>query len=177
MAVRSMSRPPWPGFENGGLWWFTDLSLPALSFNTIAAPMGTLGIILPAAMAGLTFANVQQTFSRAGGSGERQLFLLLESAECSVAPTSCLPRWTIPAGRQRDLRPLLIVQVVLEWMIVPLFLIALQLPQAVLVFWCTSSAVALAQVHGHACGKAQACCTELLYSSHLYHEADTLKSQ
>ena len=82
----------------------------------------------------------------------------------------------MPAGRQNENRSLLIVKLVLEWLVVPLFLVALQLPQAVLVYWCTSSAVALAQVRGDACGKVQAYCAVLLLSSfHLCHKSDTLK--
>ena len=38
------------------------------------------------------------------------------------------------------------VRLGLEWLTLPVFLVAMQLPQAVLVYWATSSGAALAQV-------------------------------
>ena len=66
MAVRHMARAPWPGFEVGGVAWFADLTLPAVQCTTtsLAAPMGSYGIVLPASVALLMFLNLQLAFSR-----------------------------------------------------------------------------------------------------------------
>lgn len=39
-SIRTMSLQKWPGFESGGAAWFPDLTLPALDFASMTAPMG-----------------------------------------------------------------------------------------------------------------------------------------
>lgn len=65
MAVRRMVHLPMPGLDDGGLAWFSDLTAPAIGWNSLGVliPMGTYGIILPLAVTGLMFANINQAFS------------------------------------------------------------------------------------------------------------------
>ena len=67
LAVRRMAGIPWPGFQTGGVAWFSDLSFPAIVWEPLAAPLGSSGAILPVAAAGLLFANLNQAF---GGVSE-----------------------------------------------------------------------------------------------------------
>lgn len=69
MAVRRMAFQPIEGLETGGIAWFTDLTLPAITINSWNAliPMGNYGIILPVAVTGLTLANIDQAFSNPPG--------------------------------------------------------------------------------------------------------------
>lgn len=46
-SVRSMATHGWPGFESGGPWWAVDLTLPAVDWITMSAPLGSAGIIMP----------------------------------------------------------------------------------------------------------------------------------
>ena len=64
MGVRRMAKMPWPGFEEGGVAWFTDLTLPAVQWTstTLNAPMGSLGVILPLCVSVSMFINLQVAF-------------------------------------------------------------------------------------------------------------------
>lgn len=64
MAVRRMALQAWPGFDSGGVLWFQDLTLPALAFHPLSAPLGALGIAVPAITAVALIANVDRAFSR-----------------------------------------------------------------------------------------------------------------
>ena len=46
----------------GGLLWFSDLCQPALNLAAVAAPVGSLGMVLPAGVALAMFANIQRSF-------------------------------------------------------------------------------------------------------------------
>lgn len=54
----------WPGFESGGTAWFPDLTASALSLHPLAAPLGAMGIVLPAAIATAYVANIDLSFAR-----------------------------------------------------------------------------------------------------------------
>lgn len=46
----------------GGLLWFSDLCQPALNLAAVTAPVGSLGMVLPAGVALAMFANIQRSF-------------------------------------------------------------------------------------------------------------------
>lgn len=46
----------------GGLFWFTDLCQPALNLAAASAPLGSIGVVLPAGVALAMFANIQRSF-------------------------------------------------------------------------------------------------------------------
>ena len=52
----------------GGLLWFSDLCQPALNLADAAAPLGSLGMILPAGVALAMFANIQRSFGVTGAA-------------------------------------------------------------------------------------------------------------
>ena len=58
----------------GGLFWFTDLCEPALNLAAVSAPLGSIGVALPAGVALAMFANIQRSFgatpSPQGGQSE-----------------------------------------------------------------------------------------------------------
>ncbi|KAL3155998.1 hypothetical protein ABBQ32_012987 [Trebouxia sp. C0010 RCD-2024] len=117
MAVRRMSASAWPGFGTGGLFWFTDLCEPALKLAAASAPLGSIGVLLPAGVALAMFANIQRSFGATPS-----------------APGSAVMVWVM--GN---------IRLLLEWLTVPLFIIALQLPQGAVLYWLVSSLTALAQ--------------------------------
>ena len=53
-----------PGFDIGGISWFSDLTVPAVSLHSYAVlfPMGVYGAILPLTVTGLMLANIDQAF-------------------------------------------------------------------------------------------------------------------
>lgn len=85
MAVRRMAGVPWPGFESGGLAWFSDLTLTSVKWSEagLMAPMGPYGIILPAAVTGLMFANLQIGFAKPG-KGEYHNKCFIFSAKLKI---------------------------------------------------------------------------------------------
>ncbi|DBA80543.1 hypothetical protein WJX77_009280 [Trebouxia sp. C0004] len=119
MAVRRMSASDWPGFHTGGLFWFTDLCRPALDLAAVNAPLGSWGIVLPAGVALAMLANIQRSFGSTHSS-----------------QGNAVMRWVM--GN---------VKLLLQWVTVPLFIIALQLPQGAVLYWLASSLTALAQGH------------------------------
>ena len=62
LSVRGMAAAHWPGFETGGLLWFTDLTAPALRLAELSAPLGSLGAALPAVVAAALFVNIKRSF-------------------------------------------------------------------------------------------------------------------
>ncbi|KAL0024349.1 hypothetical protein WJX79_002004 [Trebouxia sp. C0005] len=119
MAVRRMSASEWPGFHTGGLFWFTDLCRPALDLAAVNAPLGSWGMVLPAGVALAMFANIQRSFGSTHSS-----------------QGNAVMRWVM--GN---------VKLLLEWVTIPLFFVALQLPQGAVLYWLASSLTALAQGH------------------------------
>ncbi|PSC76493.1 ALBINO3 chloroplastic [Micractinium conductrix] len=117
-TVRTMSLNSWPGFREGGAAWFTDLTLPAMDLTQWVAPLGTAGVVLPAAITLSMLANIDAAFSAPAGSRQQASVMLY-----------------VMGG----------LRLFLEWMMVPMFAIALQLPQGALCYWATSSTLALAQ--------------------------------
>ncbi|KAL4444895.1 hypothetical protein ABPG77_003945 [Micractinium sp. CCAP 211/92] len=121
-AVRTMSLDGWPGFSEGGVAWFQDLTLPAVDLGSLVAPMGSAGAVLPVAITLSMLANIDAAFS-------------------------------VPAGSRQQASVMLYVmgglRLFMEWMMVPLFAIAMQarLPQGALCYWATSSSLALVQNH------------------------------
>ena len=73
LSVRGMAAAHWPGFETGGLFWFTDLTTPALRLAELTAPLGSLGAALPAVVAAALFANIKRSFDMPpAGTAETQ---------------------------------------------------------------------------------------------------------
>ena len=56
------------GLETGGILWFSDLTQVAVHVDTATAPMGVYGAILPVAVAGALFANINNAW---GGAAEK----------------------------------------------------------------------------------------------------------
>jgi membrane protein insertase Oxa1/YidC/SpoIIIJ len=56
------------GLETGGILWFSDLTQVAVHVDTATAPMGVHGAILPVAVAGALFANINNAW---GGAAEK----------------------------------------------------------------------------------------------------------
>ena len=65
LAVRGLAASGGHGLGHGGALWFPDLTLPAVDFVQLTAPMGVAGCILPFASAGLFFANTQLSLGHA----------------------------------------------------------------------------------------------------------------
>lgn len=61
LAVRYMALSDWPGFAEGGVLWFRDLTQPAVS-RYLGTPMGLHGLILPSAIVLLTQLNIRMGF-------------------------------------------------------------------------------------------------------------------
>ena len=56
------------GLASGGISWFSDLTEVAVHVDTATAPMGAYGAILPVAVAGALFANINNAW---GGAAEK----------------------------------------------------------------------------------------------------------
>ena len=57
-----VNRPVLMWVLTGGLLWFSDLCQPALNLAAATAPLGSVGVILPAGVAVAMFANIQRSF-------------------------------------------------------------------------------------------------------------------
>ena len=68
------------GLSTGGMFWFKDLTQPAIDLTTLMAPMGPYGAVLPVLTAAALFANVNLNFSAAAAQsrGMTMFKLLLE---------------------------------------------------------------------------------------------------
>ncbi|GAB4823886.1 hypothetical protein N2152v2_010932 [Parachlorella kessleri] len=122
LSIRRMSIAGWEGFSTGGLAWFTDLTLPAMDLANFNAPMGNLGIVLPLTVAVSMYATIDVAFSAPPGQ----------------------------QGGGRQGAPVMLyvmdkLRLLLEWMVVPMFIIALQLPQGAVWYWVTTSTFTLPQ--------------------------------
>lgn len=71
MAIRRMSNASWPGFSTEGALWFPDLSLPALDLANLTAPIGSVGAVLPAAIALALFQNLSISFGNSGDAPQQ----------------------------------------------------------------------------------------------------------
>lgn len=124
-VARGLVAHHWPGLETGGIGWFTNLTLPALDYSAWAAPMGVLGLVLPGVIVLNTCASLDVALR----------IPVLEEEELRRLPRSAL----IWRHVVRYLR------LVLDVGMVPLFLVALQVPQSALCYWVTSSGFTLGQ--------------------------------
>ena len=61
-AVRHMAVSNWPGFDTGGTLWFGDLTQRALDLASLQAPMGPVGVLLPAAVVLLMLVTIDSSF-------------------------------------------------------------------------------------------------------------------
>ncbi|CAD7700447.1 unnamed protein product [Ostreobium quekettii] len=131
MAVRSMANSEWPGFPEGGVLWFADLTQPAMDFWAASAPLGVLGGVVPIAITLSYLANIDLSFRSGRAAG-------------NVAG---------PFGSSLvDM-----LKLFLEWLSIPILVISMQLPHASLLYWLSSSLFSLAQnlVLGHPQVRAQ----------------------
>ena len=62
-AVRHMAVSHWLGFDTGGTLWFENLTQPALDAAHMAAPMGPMGVVLPASVVMLMLMNIDSAFT------------------------------------------------------------------------------------------------------------------
>ncbi|EFN57373.1 hypothetical protein CHLNCDRAFT_142761 [Chlorella variabilis] len=139
-AIRTMSLSGWPGFSTGGGAWFPDLTLPAMDLATWTAPMGMAGVVLPVGIVLSMLANIDAAFT-----GKRACRMVAGWQQLDAK------RRQLPAGSRQQASVMLWVmgglRLLLEWMMVPLFAIALQLPQGALCYWAAGSGLALLQNH------------------------------
>lgn len=121
-AARRMAADNWPGLTTGGAAWFPDLTAPALDLSATfiqqVAPLGTLGAVLPLAVTAAMFTNVGLAFGNISKGQTR----------------SPVAEWL---GSK--------VRLALEWVTVPMLIIALQLAHAPLVYWLSSTLFTLGQ--------------------------------
>ena len=67
-------------FFTGGVLWFSDLCQPALDLAAATAPLGSIGVVLPAGVALAMFANIQRSFGvTPNAQGRCQCFCVLVS--------------------------------------------------------------------------------------------------
>jgi hypothetical protein len=175
ICVRSMAQrlPPWPGLEEGGALWFTDLTLPAVSAagGSIAAaaaagggwvlPMGAGGLGLPLLVTAMMVTSIRIGFKATGGfchqSFVMRLFGFLRPSTNSK-PFQRIQLITHPVTTQNTpgaasrhpsvtgtfLQPLLrYAPAVLYSLTLVSLYFKLQLPQAVLLHWMAASGFTL----------------------------------
>lgn len=67
-SIRRMAQANWPGFSTEGALWFTDLTLPAMVFadGSLQLPMGLPGLILPLAATGIMLTSIHLGFKASG---------------------------------------------------------------------------------------------------------------
>ncbi|KAH7543432.1 ALBINO3-like protein 2, chloroplastic [Ziziphus jujuba] len=108
ISIRRMSLDHHPGFEFGGALWFQNLT---------EYPHGVLGPIFPLLIAGLHYANVQNSFRKSS------------------------------VGKGNDLFDLLLkyYKFYLDCLTLPIFFIGYCVPQGSLVYWVTNSSLTLIQ--------------------------------
>ena len=75
-AARRMAVVKWEGLQEGGLAWFPDLTQPALDLSAAFVqqliPLGSAGMVLPAAVAATMFANVALAFGGVHSDASRR---------------------------------------------------------------------------------------------------------
>ena len=64
LAVRRLAATPGIGMENGGAFWFPNLTEVALHVDAVVAPMGMAGAVLPCATAAALFLNVNGAWGK-----------------------------------------------------------------------------------------------------------------
>jgi YidC/Oxa1 family membrane protein insertase len=85
-TVKYMAASGEYGFETGGLFWFKDLTLPAVDLVSMTAPMGALGAILPATLIATYIFNMQQLFGNKQGPGTTTDLFLRSFLEMLTIP-------------------------------------------------------------------------------------------
>jgi len=60
-ALRQMSTVAWPGFESEGLFWFVNMTKPAVEWGTWATGYGVAGALLPLAVFGAYVRTLEYT--------------------------------------------------------------------------------------------------------------------
>jgi len=114
-SVRSMSNSHWPGFESGGPPWAVDLTLPAVDWITMSAPLGAPGIIMP----GLLMAGLHISINSIRPKKRRV-------KDSTVPEQVQIREWALSN-----------LAMVLELFTIPVALGALSMPQATLYYWTT----------------------------------------
>lgn len=75
-AARRMAVVKWEGLREGGVAWFPDLTQPALDLSAAFVqhliPLGSAGMILPAAVAATMFTNVALAFGGGHANASRR---------------------------------------------------------------------------------------------------------
>ena len=120
MAVRRLALQPGLGLEEGGAAWVVDLTLPAVDLGALEAPLGPWGAALPALSAAIMFLNLQLSLGVVAGRDAPPLL-----RERPTRP-SRLPALTPLAGHYK---------LAAEWLMVPMLIAGLTLPQAVFAYW------------------------------------------
>lgn len=114
-SVRSMSNSHWPGFESGGPPWAVDLTLPAVDWITMSAPLGAPGIIMP----GLLMAGLHISINSIRPKKRRV-------KDSTLAEPVQIREWALSN-----------LAMVLELCTIPVALGVLSMPQATLYYWTT----------------------------------------
>ena len=79
-ALRQMCGAMWPGLGNEGVWWFTDLTQPAVDIASLATPFGVCGLFMPLAIfAGYLQAVERSPIGKKGMANVWSLSALLKS--------------------------------------------------------------------------------------------------
>jgi len=86
LAVRRLAARPDIGLETGGALWFADLTEVAVHVDSVTAPMGVYGAILPIATAGALFANINNSWGKIAETS-RPAALLKLAMEWLTVPT------------------------------------------------------------------------------------------
>ena len=86
LAVRRLAARPDIGLETGGALWFADLTEVAVHVDSVTAPMGVYGAILPVATAGALFANINNSWGKIAETS-RPAALLKLAMEWLTVPT------------------------------------------------------------------------------------------
>jgi membrane protein insertase Oxa1/YidC/SpoIIIJ len=70
VCIRRMAAADWPGFASEGTLWFTDLTQAAVVLgsgaSSVALPMGSIGLVLPAVGTCMTLCSVYLGFKASG---------------------------------------------------------------------------------------------------------------
>lgn len=114
-SVRYMASQEWSGFEGGGPSWAVDLTLPAVDWIAMCAPLGIQGIIMPALLIGALHLSIQRLRPGAPTVGEN----LPESVK--------IRQWALSN-----------LATVFDLLTIPVALGVLTMPQAPLYYWTTS---------------------------------------
>ena len=135
IGIRRMCQQQWPGFTEGGILWFSDLTQSTVQFSEMTTQMGPIGAALPLAISVSYLLHIQLSFRKG------------HIAASATPPSSFFPYpfpvASILASTGQALSRLL--KLGFEWLCVPILVVTLQLPQGALVYWLTSSLCSVTQ--------------------------------